>query len=349
MQRFKRKLERVALEEEIACLQLQLYREEYAFLGPRDRYHRRPPDPQRSAPRDPTDPLNPHCAQLDPRGRTPDVFDLILHHQNAPRRPYTARGNEIRSTVHRGQRKLLFSEIGALLKTDPNKAYTAVYAGAAPGIHTPFLSRLFPNITFHLYDPRPFAIRETARIKLHEEYFTDEIAHKYREEYEGVIFICDIRRTTDEKNVWEDMCAQQKWYNIMRPCITSLKFRLPWPGAAVLQGGSDNVEYLQGEIHLPIWGPQSTTESRLVIVGPDASNMSYDCKAYEEEMSHFNHMVRPSIHEHPEIRGLDGCFDCTAEVALLAQYCLRAGATAVDYDEVARLSADITTVLGRGV
>ena len=286
--------------------------------------------------------MNPHCS--------PDKFaefNPILFHGLGERMTYTPRQlNERRLTVHRGQRKLLFSEIGALLKTDPQKNYTAVYAGAAPGIHTPFLSDLFPNVTFHLYDPAPFQIRESPRIRIFNAYFTDEVAMNYAATSD-LIFICDIRRTVEEENVWEDMLAQQRWYEIMHPVITSLKFRLPWPGKSVLQNNPDNtVEYLDGEIHLPIWGRHSTTETRLVIMGPSVTKRSYDCKVYEEEMSFFNRVVRPSIHPHPPVRGLDACFDCTAEVNLLAQYCLRThGSVAA----VADLSDRVTRVLGRGV
>ena len=109
--------------------------------------------------------MNPHCAQLVPTAFA--EFNPILHHRFAERMPYTPRREgEARTIVWRGQRKLLFSKIGALLNTDPEKQYTAVYAGAAPGIQTPFLSELFPNVTFHLYDPAPFKIQETDRIKI---------------------------------------------------------------------------------------------------------------------------------------------------------------------------------------
>ena len=230
------------------------------------------------------------------------------------------------SVLHLGQRKLLMSEIGALVRLDPKTEYLAVYAGAAPGVHTPLLSELFPNVTFHLYDPAPFRIKETERIKLFNACFTDEVARTYaaRDESQHLVFICDIRRTTDEQMVWEDMLAQRRWHEIMSPALTSLKFRLPWPGNGVASE-SNQVEYLDGDIHLPVWGPTSTTESRLVIEeGRHARNATrvYDCLAYEEEMCHFNRVVRPSIHGGQKETGvgLDGCYDCTAEVRLLEKY-----------------------------
>ena len=36
-----------------------------------------------------------------------------------------------------------------------------VYVGAAPGTHITFLCEMFPRITFHLYDPRDFTVKES--------------------------------------------------------------------------------------------------------------------------------------------------------------------------------------------
>jgi hypothetical protein len=174
---------------------------------------------------------HPHCAQAETPLQAAEFLE-ILDHGRFPRRKYVPRAKDHALSVqHLGQRKLLMSEIGALIRLDAKKEYTAVYAGAAPGVHTPLLSDLFPNVMFHLYDPAPFRIRESARIKLFNVCFTDEIAQTYtRSKYEHLVFICDIRRSTDESMVWEDMLAQKRWHEIMCPMLTSLKFRLPWPG-----------------------------------------------------------------------------------------------------------------------
>ena len=266
---------------------------------------------------------HPHCKQIDIPNYSLN-FESILPHGHFPRQKYIPRDkkSEVFSTLHRGQRKLLMSEIGALLLLDPKKEYTAIYAGAAPGIHTPLLSELFPNITFHLYDPAPFKITETDKIKLFNSCFTDDIAYSYTVLPSTKVFICDIRRTADERLVWEDMLAQKRWHEIIRPCLTSLKFRLPWPGNGVVSQ-TNQIEYLDGDIHLPIWGPRNTTESRLVIEeGRHSGTRMYDCLAYEEEMCYFNRAVRPSIHKWQRVRlgGLDGCYDCAAEVKLLQKY-----------------------------
>lgn len=269
---------------------------------------------------------HPHCLEIG-KCRYNSTFQDILCHGQYPRRKYVPREqSSTLSVMHMGQRKLLMSEIGALLRLDPSTNYLAVYAGAAPGVHIPLLSRLFPNVLFHLFDPAEFRIKETARIKLFNVYFTDQIAWKYSHtKAENLVFICDIRRTPDEQMVWEDMVSQRRWHEILTPVLTSLKFRLPWPGHGVVDA-DNQIEYLDGDIYFPIWGPRSTTESRLVIEdGCHERNSTriYNCLVYEEEMCFFNRVTRPSIHtcQKDSSSGLDGCYDCTAEVRLLKQYC----------------------------
>lgn len=268
---------------------------------------------------------HPHTQQLCPSKHV-SIFDEVLIHGKFPRQRYQPKKDAmIESTIHRGQRKLLMSEIGALIKLNPEHRCLVVYAGAAPGIHIPLLSSLFPQLCFHLYDPARFAITETESIKIFNKHFTDEIAEYYYENKDPsmqLVFICDIRRTIKESMIWEDMLAQQKWHEIMQPCLTSLKFRLPWPGCGVVDE-SNQVSYLDGEIHLPIWGPRNTTESRLVIEKDRHSGLKlYDCLAYEEEMCFFNRRIRPSIHNwhYRRDNGLDGCYDCTAETKLIEKY-----------------------------
>ena len=280
---------------------------------------------------------HPHCNQLAVPIYTHE-FRSIITHLSFPRKAYIpSRPDEYFSVRHHGQRKLLMSEIGALLLLDPSMKYTAVYAGAAPGIHTPLLAELFPNVEFHLYDPRPFQIKESDSIKLFNTYFTDSHALLYTYT-SNLVFICDIRRTKDEACIWEDMQAQLRWHEIMRPVLTSLKFRLPWPGMGVVDA-NNQVEYLDGDIHLPIWGPRNTTESRLVIEKDrHRGTRMYNCLAYEEEMCHFNRVMRPSVHlgQQPS-RSLDGCYDCAAEARLLELYAVRYGAGKISTDRINRV------------
>ncbi len=202
---------------------------------------------------------HPHCLESVNLIRT-FSFQERLDHGNSPRKKYAPRTQRAcTSVLHLGQRKLLMSEIATLLRLDVKIEYVAVYAGAAPGGHIPLLSEMFPNVIFHLYDPAPFQIESTERIQIFNMCFTDEIALSYAaDQCMPVVFISDIRRTCDELMVWEDMLAQKRWHETMNPILTSLKFRLPWPGNGVVDS-SNLVEYLNGDIYLPIWGPVSTT------------------------------------------------------------------------------------------
>eukprot|EP00971_Amphidinium_carterae_P214799 4262402-Amphidinium_carterae.1 len=59
--------------------------------------------------------------------------------------------------------------------------------------------------------------------------------------------------------VQEDMKQQERWVMALQPRWAMLKFRLPWSAGCT--------EYLDGDIHLPVWGPQTTTETRLITNG----------------------------------------------------------------------------------
>ncbi len=290
---------------------------------------------------------NRHCGGL--AGVSDQLPIPVLDHGSSARTRYTPRGRrEVRTIVWRGQRKLLMSEIGLLLRLERGMRYIVVYAGAAPGIHIPFLSGLFPDVIFHLYDPSPFRIANSDTIRTFQEFFDDATAQRYAGRND-VVFISDIRLNITEQFVIADMLAQQRWHEIIKPELTSLKFRLPWPGSGEVDA-SNVIEYLDGEIVLPIWGRTSTTESRLVIVkGEHSGKKRYNCLAYEEEMSHFNRVTRPSIHFQPVRNGiLDGCFDCASEVALLTQYAESIG-NGADTGFVAHLSERISTALRVGI
>ncbi len=89
-------------------------------------------------------PDHPHCLQARLLVFA-SHFNDILDHEKCPREKYVTRDkSSMTSVLHRGQRKLLMSEIGALVLLDPSVQYTTVYAGAAPGIHIPLLSDSSP-------------------------------------------------------------------------------------------------------------------------------------------------------------------------------------------------------------
>jgi hypothetical protein len=205
---------------------------------------------------------------------------------SAPRLEYQRRKGQLKSVLHWGQRKLLLSEIEFL--TNYGEAGRIVlYAGAAPGTHTNYLSELFPELTFVLVDPSHFETIPTDRIKIIQDFFTDDIAYKYRGL--GVLFISDIRTASwsdmkeedVEAYVESDNIAQMRWHGILRPLRSMLKFRLPYVDERT--DAARFTRYLDGEVYLPIWGPQTTSETRLVPCACPTEKMR---EAEEERKKH---------------------------------------------------------------
>lgn len=249
-------------------------------------------------------------------------FKRKLDFTNDRRLTYrTNKDNILRLTVHHGQRKLLLTEI-EFLTLHGNLSRNVVYAGAAPGIKTRFLSTLFPEHKFHLYDPNPFGIKETEHIKIYNQYFTDATAKELGDKFSGdCLFISDIRRTPDnpddfEDYVYDDLQMQQRWIQLMNVKMSMLKFRLPF--------NRSEITYADGEIRYQPWAPLSSTETRLYTDGK--KQRTYKMKDYEDIMYRFNMCTRPQIFEESseitssDIEGFDNCYDCTAEYMIIKNY-----------------------------
>lgn len=255
---------------------------------------------------------------------------------NSPTMKYRRRKDEEKSVLHWGQRKLLLVEI-EFLTNYSNENDIVLYAGAAPGIHIKYLSKLFPTLSFILYDPNDFSICETDKIKIFQSYFTKEIAGRYAN-YDNILFMSDIRTAdhnlmdtiTIEKQVEKDNELQKDCYIVMNPKKSLLKFRLPWKVRVgneykfVTKCGN-NYNYLKGDIIIQPWKPQTSTETRLLVDKyTDIKNIPmtvYDNIKYEEQIFYFNNRIRPSLFEHKCDGGnLDHCYDCTSECVILSNY-----------------------------
>ena len=265
------------------------------------------------------DDQNPHCLQAD-TFRADIPFTRILS-PDAKTAVYRKREGELKTVIHWGQRKLLMSEIEFLLMCMPpeDKQCIVIYAGAAPGTHINLLSEMFPSHWFYLIDPAPFSVLPDRKIKIMQEMFTDEIARDIKDSFEDkhVLFVSDVRSTdpnedTQEDNkekIQKDMVAQARWHNILQPFKSMLKFRLPWT--------KGTTRYLSGDIFLPVWGPITTTECRLV-VGTFAPEVNYDNTEHERKMYYFNTVTRPAHYRHNVPgQGIDCCYDCRAEIGIL--------------------------------
>src|SRR3989338_1764986 len=111
------------------------------------------------------------------------------------RLPYKQGSGNKRTTIQWRERSQLLSEIEFFaLYWDPrvNPTPTCVYAGAAPGVHIPLLNQMFPSFTFHLYDANDFSIRETDKIRLFQQYFTDEVAQTYTGRND-ILFVSNVQ------------------------------------------------------------------------------------------------------------------------------------------------------------
>lgn len=239
--------------------------------------------------------------------------------------------------LHHGQRKLFNTELYMLsnyLKSHDEHA-VVVYAGAAAGVHFPYLSSLFPNVDFHLYDPARFAIKETSRIHIYNEFFTDDVASSWgpngsmRKKYKGChFFLCDIRVDISDLNdnareaqVTEDMQRQQRWAQLAHPMKASmLKFRPPYDSTATL-------EYLPGKILWQTWPGKASGETRLITESAQFNNklVKYDVGKYEDMCAYHNMVYRPYI-KYTDLKlfksvpGYDGGWDARAEAETWKMY-----------------------------
>lgn len=244
---------------------------------------------------------------------------------DAPQLPYRRRKGELKTVCHWGQRKLLMSEIEFLTNyTNPGRDSLIVYAGAAPGSHLAYLCRLFPRVIFECVGNALYTCKASNAIRLRREELTPQVAAEYadRNTYPHVLFISDVRAADPDEGesdaqIRREMSDQMSAHNAIRPEASMLKFRLSWqPGVT---------PYLDGRVHLPIWGPVTTSESRLV-VERGAGMRDWDNTVYESQMFQFNTHTRVALYPHPVpsqhvgAEGLCHCYDCTAELHVLKEY-----------------------------
>lgn len=254
---------------------------------------------------------------------------------------YHSRKFEPKTIIHWGQRKLMLSEIEFMTayadKSIPE--VLLVYPGSAGGHHIPFMSELFPNVRFILYDPMPYAIKATKKIEIYNEYFTNESVAKIKKPAGArVLLVSDIRRhevknqnaEQVEETVAGDQELQKGWFYLLEPHAAMFKFRLPW--------NVPKTKYLDGKIYLPVWGPKSTTETRLWISG-DAQEIEYDNKHYENAMFEYNIKDRTQLYKpicdvdsKENKEGFCRCYDCTAELKILRDYLVMKNGTCTDAD-----------------
>ena len=223
---------------------------------------------------------------------------------------------------HWGQRKLFYSEIEFL--TIVAKHYelskcVIVYTGSANGIHINILCEMFPMIHWILYDPNKFLIdaKHYDKIEIHtgdDGFFTDDkvsdVLKNPLVKGKHILFISDIRLTTEDDAVVRDMVIQQRWLINMGAVYYMLKYRLPFHynktfdydisdiKDKIMIKNSVNQEidkvgkvlYLAGTVFTQIYPPQFSTETRLIGHSKNGIYLMkyYDSQTHEETLLHFN-------------------------------------------------------------
>lgn len=229
--------------------------------------------------------------------------------------------------IHIGQRKLLLSEIEFLtriLKLEPGP-FTLLYIGAAPGQHIPLLSDMFPEVKFILYDPAPFAIKETDKIKIHQKLFTDQELENHRY-HPALLLVSDIRSAPRqnyqnaedvdpefEDEVRKNLEQQKKWVLELKPMRSLLKFRLPFTAPEE----QATTEYFDGVIFFQAYPPAQSAETRLEV--SRMKMIPYSHTKYEQQMFYFNTVYRPQSFVHYN-RKYGWSYDTIREFYILKKY-----------------------------
>ena len=237
--------------------------------------------------------------------------------------------NKFRSVEHLGQRKLLIQEIMFLTRYS-DKGDIVLYVGASPGLHIPLLSILFPDLTFILYDPSQFGIKNSDKIKIYNKLFTDDELKKYMKDKDKILFVSDIRnkfkRVDESASVEEklkateiidkDMQMQYNWVKTLKPKMSMLKFKLPYSVENVVNFTSYN--YLDGEIWIQGWGGFSN-ETRLITDG--RNDKIYNPHKYNNQVMYHNNVSRYKYYQYDDvIDEYDHCYDCYNEIQAYNDY-----------------------------
>ena len=239
--------------------------------------------------------------------RRDDLFLL----ENDGQTPYRGRSDQIKTSVHWGQRKLALTTLAMInLFWNPEQIpkLTIVYAGSAPGTNLKFVMEMYPQIEWHLYDPHPVGFNKEIKAK-HQVHvfsipFTNQVAKGW-ENRDDVFFISDVR-TDDitETGIWNNMKMQEEWVEIINPVVAMLKFRLPYSGSKFsneIDYTKGYAPYLAGIVMKQPWAGQTSTETRLLILRSSMINGKYpihnwNIKVYEDKMFHLNSVIRESVH-----------------------------------------------------
>ena len=184
-------------------------------------------------------------------------------------------------------------------------------------------------------------------------WFTDAIAQSMRTQVlpmsgrKYIAFVSDVRREATEENIVEDMRDQARWTILLQADSYMYKFRVPYDTTLYQkyfddyldealrkktrnkekpENNGENIFYLQGKLHIQLFGPPHTIEMRLIGT-PDKRGKylftNYSAKTLEDKMALFNIAYRS--HALLERDGFIGNYDNLFEHLLMIQYLERKG------------------------
>ena len=223
------------------------------------------------------------------------IQDIV---ENVPIRTYAPK-TQNKAIKFNGQRKLILALVDFVEYVGVSDG-TLLYVGGAPGDIVVDLAKLYPKLTIHIYDPKPFNIAETEQIKLFQREFGSEEDIVLYKNISNVLLFSDIRtanedtdlyhkvnlpNSTFEDHVYYDLELQKKWVEQIDPLHSSLKFRFPY--------NKSSVSYFDGVQRLQAWFRPMSTETRL-IVNRDSLQKTYNLSIYENIMFTYNMNFRPS-------------------------------------------------------
>jgi hypothetical protein len=241
-------------------------------------------------------------------------------------------GNALCSyNCHHGQRKLFFSTLEFMTLCRARLCLSdcvVVYIGAAPGFNMRMIADFFPDAHYLLIDPAPFDIQKSDNITIWNTMFKEGDVDRVLQcksdlKRSHIVFISDIRLTPAQEAIANDMQLQQRWGIRLKASAMMLKFRLPYMdvdtevtrrmveeaeklshvGAEVevpTRGrSSTSYLYLDGSIHLQLYAPLRSAETRLLVFKRDPCTKYamryYDYKQYEAKLNAFNVVGRSLI------------------------------------------------------
>ena len=264
------------------------------------------------------------------------------------------------NNCHLGQKKLLFSEIEFLNYVSKYVNISnclVLYVGASPGHHINILKKLYPDISFMLYDGLKINMNFNDNIKIIQKYFNDttckdviEYKNKINKKY--LIYITDIRTREPEinnKSVWLDMINQLRWGVLLDADFMSIKLRFPWLEKNTSEhlnyklnlSGIENkinlsneqlnegdILYLDGKIFIQLYPFNNSTETRLFVKKNNKYSIKkYNCFDYEEKLLYHNTINKQQKYKFKlsktmkkNLIGYDNSYDCVSEYFIFYKY-----------------------------